>query len=92
MTSGVNSLNCIKNDVGTILFDTNDNIISYSGIGKDRVADVKEFSVLTIEDGQALPVSVSGTDLKAYLYKRCGAILVVYTSTMAEPSSTDNNV
>lgn len=85
------NINNLRNNVGTIMFDENDNIISYSGIGKERISDVKEFSVLTIEDNQTLVVNVLETDLKAYLYKKDGIILVVYISTKPViPSSTNN--
>lgn len=81
----------LENNVGSITFDANDNIIAYSGVGQDRIADVKEFSVLTIEEDNCIVVAVRHTDLKAYLYKKDGVILAVYVSTKSETQSTDNN-
>ncbi len=81
------SSNDLSNNIGTITFDINDNIISYSGIGKDRITDVKEFSVLPIDEDQTIVVSVSKTDLKAYLYKKEGVILAVYVSISAAPTN-----
>lgn len=79
----------LGNNVGSITFDSNDNIIAYSGIGKDRIADVKEFSVLTIEEDNCTVVAVRHTDLKAYLYKKDGVVLVVYVSTESGPVNND---
>lgn len=82
----------LRDNVGTIMFDNNDNIISYSGIGKERISDVKEFSVLTIEEGGTVAVNILKTDLKAYLYKKNEVVLAVYVSTIPATSSSASNI
>lgn len=82
----------LRDNVGTIMFDDNDNVISCSGIGKERILDIKEFSVLTIEEGGTVVVNILKTDLKAYLYKKDEIILVVYISTKPATSSSSSPV
>ena len=86
-----NNVNDLRDNVGTIMFDSNDNVISYSGIGKERISDIKEFSVLTIQEGGTLVVNILKSDLKAYLYKNDEIILVVYIPTKHVVSSSSLN-
>lgn len=77
----------LNNNLGTITFDSNDNIISFSGIGAQRTADVKELGVLTLKEDQSLVVDINNEDMKAYMYKKDGIILVVYMSTVERDAS-----
>ena len=85
-------INNLRNNVGTIMFEENDNIISYSGIGKERISNIKEFSVLTIEDIQTLVIKCHGDRFKSIFYMKDRIILVVYISTKLVTYSSTNSI
>lgn len=75
------------NKIGTILFDSNQNVIYYSGIGETRLRDIQELSAIKLDsDGYGM-VSDAKNKLLVYLYRKDDITLATYVNAPRERSA-----
>lgn len=70
--------NEFPNNLGTILFDENNNLIECTGICENKVENIPELAEVQL-DNNGYGV-VKSNDLIIYLYKKNGQTLVIYTT------------
>ena len=64
--------------LGTLIFDENNNLVAYSGIGIERIADILEISRMQF-DSSGFAVFENG-NIACNVYKKDGKTVAVYTS------------
>ncbi|CCF59026.1 hypothetical protein KAFR_0F04310 [Kazachstania africana CBS 2517] len=75
-----NGLTTIPNTIGTILFDENNNLIQYSGIGEAKFQDIQKLCKVPLDkEGYAVVKDPDNDEIKIFIYKNDEKTLVTYT-------------